>query len=309
MEVFGKRSAARRDDSNVDRIAAVEADRAHLAGREHAVEPLLGVGGKLGDLVEDERSAVGLDELAGLGREGAREGAFVMAEQLAVDDVGGDRLAVEAQQRPLGAKAGGVDRAGDGFLAGARLADDSSGRRLRADLAATASAARNSGAAPTSCSSSSAGASFSETGASSPDGRRRSALTASASSSRSGATGRTRKSDAPARIASTAVGDRIAVRKDDDGQIGPVLAQRLDQLRALLGLPAAEDRGLHLAAVRPLEQGDGLLAVGGADDAPRRARGDGGDQSALVGIGVEQQERSCRFFAHSAFRATYAAHR
>ena len=59
-----------------------------------------------------------------LARERAREGAFLVAEQLAVDDVGRDRLAVEREQRPLGAQAGGMDRAGEGFLAGARLADD-----------------------------------------------------------------------------------------------------------------------------------------------------------------------------------------
>ena len=47
-----------------------------------------------------------------------------MAEQFAVDDVGGDRLAVDLDQRPAGAEAGGVDRAGEGFLAAAGLADD-----------------------------------------------------------------------------------------------------------------------------------------------------------------------------------------
>ena len=57
----------------------------------------------------------------------------------------------------------------------------------------------------------------------------------------------------------------------------------------LLGVPAAEQRRLHFAAVRPLEQGDGALLVGGADDAPAGARGDGRDQPALVGVGVEQQ--------------------
>ena len=59
-------------------------------------------------------------------------------------------------------------------------------------------------------------------------------------------------------------------------------------------------RGLHFAAVRALEQGDGVLAVGGADDAPAGACGNGGDQPALVGIGVEEQERACGFFAHVA---------
>ena len=80
--------------------------------------------GRARDFVEQQGSAIGLDELADLGGECAREGALLVTEQLAVDDVGGDRLAVERQQRPLGAKAGGVDRAGDGFLAGAGFADD-----------------------------------------------------------------------------------------------------------------------------------------------------------------------------------------
>src|SRR3954469_9654051 len=46
----------------------------------------------------------------------------------------------------------------------------STGRRVRADLAATASAARNSGAAPISCSSARGGASLSDTGANFPGG-------------------------------------------------------------------------------------------------------------------------------------------
>ena len=77
-----------------------------------------------------------------------------------------------------------------------------------------------------------------------------------------------------------------------------MLAQRVDQLRSLLGIPGAEDRGLHFAAVRPLDERDGELAVGRADDAPARARGNRRDQPALVGIGIEEQERACGFFAH-----------
>ena len=52
--------------------------------------------------------------------------------------------------------------------------------------------------------------------------------------------------------------------------------------------------------MRPLKQRDGLLAVGGADDAPGGARGDRGDEAALVGIRVEEQKRACGFFAHVA---------
>ena len=111
------------------------------------------------------------------------------------------------------------------------------GRRLRAALAAIASEDRNSGEAPTICSSSSSGASFSDTGASSPEPRRRSALAASASSSRSGATGRTRKSVAPARIASTATDTVSPWLRTITGRSVALLAQRRDQLGPALARP------------------------------------------------------------------------
>ena len=68
MKIFGERAAAGRDDADVDRIAAVESDRPHFAGGEHAVEQFLGLFGKHADLVEDQGAAVRLHHLAGLGR-------------------------------------------------------------------------------------------------------------------------------------------------------------------------------------------------------------------------------------------------
>ena len=47
-----------------------------------------------------------------------------MAEQSAVDYVGGDRLAVDLHHRPLGAQRRGVDGAGECFLAGPRFTDN-----------------------------------------------------------------------------------------------------------------------------------------------------------------------------------------
>src|SRR6266576_6536 len=81
-EVLGQRSAGGGDDPDIDRLAAVEADGADLAGRQHAVERLLRFRRKRADLVEKQRARVGLDELADLGREGTREGAFLVAEEL-----------------------------------------------------------------------------------------------------------------------------------------------------------------------------------------------------------------------------------
>ena len=134
MEIFRQRAATGRNDADVDGVTPIEADGADLTGREHAVEHLLRLLGHAADLVEDQRAAVGLDQLADLCRECAREGAFLMAEQLAVDDVRGDSLAVERQQRALGAETGAMDRAGDGFLAGARLADDQDGEAVAGRL-------------------------------------------------------------------------------------------------------------------------------------------------------------------------------
>ena len=157
MEVFGERSVARRDDADVDRIAAVEADRAHLAGREHAVEPLLGLGGQAADFVEDERAAVGLDELADLGREGAREGAFLMAEQLTVDDVGGDCLAVEASAAAPWREGWRRGSRGRWFPCRCRLSDHQHRQAVRARLGCDSERGRGIRGGPDELSSSSAG--------------------------------------------------------------------------------------------------------------------------------------------------------
>ena len=54
-----------------------------------------------------------------------------MAEELAFHQVGGDRGAIDRDHRPIGARAGAVDRAGDELLAGAAFAaDQHAARRL-----------------------------------------------------------------------------------------------------------------------------------------------------------------------------------
>ncbi len=141
------------------------------------------------------------------------------------------------------------------------------------------------------------GASFSETGASSPAAMRRSELAASASSIRSGATGRTRKSDAPARIASTATetlspceitmtGNSRAFRAGPRSISAPVL------------VPAASRAARTSRACGPSRTASARFLVRRAHDAPAGARGDGRDQPALVRIGVEQQKGAGWFFAH-----------
>ena len=77
----------------------------------------------LADLVEKQRAAVGLLEQAALLRLGVGEGAALVAEQLALQQVLRNRRAVHLDERPF-ATAGRVapDQVGDQLLAGARLA-------------------------------------------------------------------------------------------------------------------------------------------------------------------------------------------
>src|SRR6202012_3314360 len=90
---------------------------------------------QLADLVEEDRAAARGDEQARLGGLGVGERALVVAEQLALEQLGRDRRAVDRDERPAGALAGGVDRARHQLLAGAALAGDQDRRQRRRDLA------------------------------------------------------------------------------------------------------------------------------------------------------------------------------
>jgi hypothetical protein len=106
---------------------------AHFDGAADAVEaPLLdhteqlGLerGAELADLVEEERASVGLFEAALALRGGAGERALLVAEELRLHQRVGDRGAVDGDEGPRRALAGGVDRARDQLFAGAALAED-----------------------------------------------------------------------------------------------------------------------------------------------------------------------------------------
>ena len=74
----------------------------------------------------------------------AGEGAPHVAEQLGLEQLLGDRAAVDGHEQALGAPAVVVDRAGDQLLAGAALAGDQHGAvRCRATLATTSRTRRS----------------------------------------------------------------------------------------------------------------------------------------------------------------------
>ena len=79
---------------------------------------------KLADLVEEERAAIGdLEEPLAV-HIGTGEGPLAMAEELALDQVLGQRAAVDRDERAAGAIALLVEAARDQFLAGPGLAQD-----------------------------------------------------------------------------------------------------------------------------------------------------------------------------------------
>ena len=87
------------------------------------------------DLVEEQRAAVALLELADAAAVGAGEGALLVAEQLALQQRLGDGGAVQRQERRLRPRPVVVDGAGDELLAGAALAGDQDRDVLRGDAA------------------------------------------------------------------------------------------------------------------------------------------------------------------------------
>ena len=111
-----------RQDADIERHRLLAADALDLPLLQHAQQ--LGLQGQrhFGNFVEQQRAAVGLLELAGLGRLRAGEGALLVAEQCRFQQVVGNRRAVDGDERPLGARRLVVDVAGEHFLAGTRFA-------------------------------------------------------------------------------------------------------------------------------------------------------------------------------------------
>ena len=106
-----------------------------LALLQHAQD--LGLRGRrhVPHLVEEDRPAVALLELADPAVLGAGEGPLLVPEQLALEQAFGNRRAVDRQEGALVAAAVEVDRAGDQLLARAALAQDQDVDVLRGDAA------------------------------------------------------------------------------------------------------------------------------------------------------------------------------
>ena len=123
----------RADEAEVDVHDAIAANRPVLALLQNAQELGLEIRRHLADLVEQQRAPLGHLEEAFLVQRRARERALLVAEELRLDQIFGDRRAVDLDERPLRPLAVVVDGVGDQFLARAVLALDEDVRLARRD--------------------------------------------------------------------------------------------------------------------------------------------------------------------------------
>ncbi len=98
--------------------------------------------------------------------------------------------------------------------------------------------------------------------------------------------------------------DRIALRDNYDGKVGPVLAKGGDAGGAALLLPIGQKRGLDLAAMRALEQAHGGFDAVRADGDPARPRRYRGYETSLGRIGFNKQEGFGFLLAHRSSSAS-----
>jgi hypothetical protein len=120
------------DDAHVERDRVRAAHPLDLALLQHAQELRLQRERHLGNLVEEERSALRLLELARLRARGARKRALLVAEHRRFEQILGDRGAIDRYERRARARRALVEVARHDLLAAAALSryqDGGPGRR------------------------------------------------------------------------------------------------------------------------------------------------------------------------------------
>src|SRR5262249_37922929 len=94
---------------------------------QHAQQLRLQLEGKLRNLVEEERASIGQLELSEYALDGSGEGAALVSEKLALEELAGDSRAIDGHERPAAPRVE-VQRAGDELLSRAALALQQYGR-------------------------------------------------------------------------------------------------------------------------------------------------------------------------------------
>jgi hypothetical protein len=120
---LGREVLVRRgEDARIDRDRARAAEPLDLAGLDRAQELGLRIQAHVADLVEEEGSEVRGFEASALHLRGSRERTLLVAEELALDEILGERGAVQPLERAPRAGREPVDGARDQLLSGPALA-------------------------------------------------------------------------------------------------------------------------------------------------------------------------------------------
>ncbi len=112
----------RRDHAHIHALGFGRSHALHFAYLQHAQHFGLEIQGHVGDFIQEQRAAVGQFEAAHAIGLGVGESAFDVPEQLAFKNALGQAARVDCDHRLRAARRDGVQRLGDNFLAGARLA-------------------------------------------------------------------------------------------------------------------------------------------------------------------------------------------
>ena len=123
------------DDADVGLDRRVAADALELLLLEQSQCLGLSCGAHVADLVEEDRAAVDLLELADVTLIRAGEGSFFVTEEFAFEQRFGQRRTVDGKKRFLAALAVVIDGSRDQFFAGAAFAEDQHRGVLRGDSA------------------------------------------------------------------------------------------------------------------------------------------------------------------------------
>ncbi len=139
-------AVGRGDDAGVDAAGHVLAHAADLAVLQHAQQLGLRAGGQLADFIEKDRAAIGLFEQPRALADSAGEGPARVAEELGLEQIVGERGAVDRAEPAVAPRPEAVHAAGDELLAAAALPFDEHGIG-RAGGAMHGGAKRNRGVA------------------------------------------------------------------------------------------------------------------------------------------------------------------
>src|SRR4029434_7511695 len=112
-----------RDDPDVDANGTLPADANHLAVLYDAKQPHLRGESELANLIQEQGPAIGLFEPPLAPRHGTGKRTLLVAEQLRVDQFGGDGAAVHTSERTAPKRRMLVDGPGDDLLARSRLSE------------------------------------------------------------------------------------------------------------------------------------------------------------------------------------------